>query len=124
MKTLLRIEELFQLLLCIYLNTFLPFSWWWYWVWFLSPDVGFIGYAVNTRVGAFTYNLLHHKGLGITLYMIGIFIPSPELQFAGLVLFGHSAFDRMLGYGLKFSDDFKHTHLGWLGEKAPITSNQ
>lgn len=122
MKTLLRIEELFQLLLCLYLNTFLPFSWWWYWVWFLSPDVSFIGYAVNTKVGAFTYNLLHHKGLGIALYIIGLFLANHELQFAGLVLFGHSSFDRMLGYGLKYTDDFKHTHLGWIGDKS--TNNQ
>jgi hypothetical protein len=115
MKTLLRTEELFQLVLCIYLNTFLPFSWWWYWVWFLSPDIGFIGYAINTRVGAFTYNLLHYKGLGISLYIIGLLTTNHELQFAGLLLFGHSAFDRMLGYGLKYTDDFKHTHLGWIG---------
>jgi hypothetical protein len=24
--------------------------------------------------------------------------------------------DRMLGYGLKFSDGFQHTHLGWIGK--------
>jgi hypothetical protein len=122
MKTLLKTEELFQLLLCIFLNTFLPFSWWWYWVWFLSPDLSFVGYAINTKVGAFAYNVAHHKGVGITLYIIGIYMTVPELQFAGLVLFGHSAFDRMLGYGLKYEDDFKHTHLGWIGEKS--TNNQ
>ena len=29
---------------------------------------------------------------------------------AGTVLLGHSAFDRVLGYGLKYPDAFKHTH--------------
>jgi hypothetical protein len=122
MKNLLKSEELFQLLLCIYLNTLLPFSWWWYWVWFLSPDLGFIGYAVNTKFGAFTYNLFHHKGLGITALIVGLYLSQPELQFAGLVLFGHSAFDRMLGYGLKYSDDFKHTHLGRIGGNNQLTN--
>jgi len=34
----------------------------------------------------------------------------------GLLLVAHSSFDRMLGYGLKFPDDFKHTSLGWMGK--------
>jgi len=29
----------------------------------------------------------------------------------------HVAVDRALGYGLKFNDDFQHTHLGWIGNK-------
>ena len=36
---------------------------------------------------------------------------------AGLIIYGHSCMDRMLGYGLKFGDHFKHTHLGWIGGK-------
>jgi hypothetical protein len=31
-------------------------------------------------------------------------------------LFGHSAFDRMLGYGMKYTDSFQHTHLGLIGK--------
>jgi hypothetical protein len=116
MKTILKLEEAAQLILAAYLNTFLPYSWWWYWVLFLTPDVGFIGYAVNTRVGAVAYNVLHHKGIAIGLYIIGIFLHKNELQFAGLLLFGHSAFDRLLGYGLKYSDSFQHTHLGMIGK--------
>ncbi|WP_022923235.1 DUF4260 family protein [Serinicoccus marinus] len=29
----------------------------------------------------------------------------------------HSAVDRLLGYGLKFTDSFAHTHLGEIGKK-------
>jgi hypothetical protein len=46
----------------------------------------------------------------------GITSIGSELLFAALVLYGHSSMDRMLGYGLKYADDFKHTHLGWLGK--------
>jgi hypothetical protein len=116
MKLILKSEEFFQLILCVFLNTYLPFAWWWYWVWFLVPDISMIGYVVNSKVGAVTYNLAHHKGLGIFLYMAGLYFSKPEVQFAGLVLFGHSAFDRMLGYGLKYADDFKNTHLGTIGK--------
>ena len=35
----------------------------------------------------------------------------------GLVWLAHIGSDRLLGYGLKYSDDFQRTHLGWLGGK-------
>jgi hypothetical protein len=118
MKTTLRLEEAAMLILAVYLNTFLPFEWWVYWAFFLAPDLGMIGYLANAKVGAFTYNLVHHKGVAIAFYILGIGLSSPELQFTGLLLFGHSAFDRMLGYGLKYEDNFHHTHLGLIGKAA------
>lgn len=116
MKNLIRLEEILMLALAVYLNGLLPYPGWWYWAFFLAPDIGIAGYAINTRVGAFTYNLLHHKGLAVALYLIGAMAVLPLLQFAGLVLFGHSSFDRMLGYGLKFGDRFQNTHLGAIGK--------
>lgn len=116
MKNLLRIEEAAMLGLAIYLNSFLPFQGWVFWAWFLVPDIGMLGYLVNTRVGAITYNILHHKGVAIALYFAGYFLTIHELALAGVVLFGHSSFDRIVGYGLKYSDNFKNTHLGWIGK--------
>jgi hypothetical protein len=117
MKQLLRIEEAMMLVLAIYLNTLLPYPWWFYWAFFLAPDLGFIGYAFGTRIGAFTYNILHHKGVGIALYLAGLFMSVTALEFAGLLLFGHSSFDRLLGYGLKYQDSFQNTHLGPIGRQ-------
>jgi hypothetical protein len=116
MKNLLRMEEAAMLGLAIYLNSFLPFQGWVFWAWFLAPDLGMLGYLINTRVGSFTYNLVHHKGIAILLYFAGFFMAIPELTLAGVVLFGHSSFDRIVGYGLKYSDNFKNTHLGWIGK--------
>ena len=117
MKNLLRVEEAVQFLATVYLNYQLPVPGWWYWVFFLAPDLSFVGYAVNARAGAFSYNLLHHKGIAAICWMVGLYLGKVELQFAGLVLNGHSSFDRVFGYGLKYVDDFKHTHLGWIGKK-------
>jgi hypothetical protein len=117
MKNLLRIEEAFMLGLAVYLNSFLPFAGWVFWALFLLPDIGMLGYVINTRVGAITYNLFHHKGIAIAIYLAGYFLTMHELTLAGVVLFGHSSFDRMLGYGLKYPDNFKNTHLGWIGNK-------
>ena len=117
MKSLLKIEELALFGLAIYLNSFLPFEGWVFWALFLTPDLGMLGYIINPRIGAITYNLLHHKGIAIALYFAGYFLVIHELTLAGVVLFGHSSFDRVFGYGLKFFDNLKNTHLGMIGSK-------
>ena len=83
----------------------------------LTPDIGALGYIINSNVGAFSYNLFHHKGLAITLYFIGIYLSFPLLQLAGTILFSHSCLDRIFGYGLKYEKGFKFTHLGEIGKK-------
>lgn len=122
MKNLLKIEEAAMLGLAIYLNSYLPFEPWVFWVLFLAPDLGILGYLVNPKVGAITYNLLHHKAIAIACYLAGYFLIIHELTLVGVVLFGHSSFDRIFGYGMKFSDNFKNTHLGWIGGKNPSVS--
>jgi hypothetical protein len=84
---------------------------------FFSPDLSMLGYLLSTRVGAFTYNLFHHRGLALALLATGFLMQLDILVTGGLLLVAHSSFDRMLGYGLKYTDDFKHTSLGWIGKK-------
>ncbi|MFN8321969.1 MAG: DUF4260 family protein [Chitinophagales bacterium] len=74
-----------------------------------------IGYAINTEIDAITYNLTHHKMIALAVFGIGFFTGNQYLMLAGIILFSHSSFDRMLGYGLKMPDNFKHTHLGLIG---------
>jgi len=81
----------------------------------LTPDLSMVGYLANPRVGAWTYNLIHHKGLAVALYVLGNLLAIPWLMFAGTILFGHSSFDRVMGYGLKHEDAFQNTHLGRIG---------
>lgn len=87
------------------------------WLWvllFFSPDISMLGYLINTVFGAFCYNLLHHRAVALVLAATGLYSHNETLTAIGLLLFAHSSFDRMMGYGLKYPDDFKHTHLGWL----------
>ena len=118
MKTLIKIEELFLALLALYLFLALGYAWWWFLLLLLAPDLGMIGYLISPNVGAITYNLVHHKGIAALLFIIGGYIQLPWLQAAGLISLGHSSFDRVLGYGLKYPDSFQHTHLGRIG-RAP-----
>lgn len=117
MKTVLKLEELAMLLLGIYVFGFLHYDWWVFFAFFLAPDVGMIGYALGKQVGAFTYNLLHHKGLAIFIYLAGFFFIREDLQLIGVIMFSHAAFDRLLGYGLKYEEGFRFTHLGKIGRR-------
>ena len=111
MKTLLKSEELIQFLGAIYLFSHLNVAWWWFPALILVPDLSMIGYAVNPAIGAVLYNIVHHKGLGIIIGLLGLMTGNQALMLAGIILFAHSSMDRMLGYGLKYSDSFKHTSL-------------
>lgn len=116
MKTLLTLEELAQFLLSLFLFNLLPFAWWWFPALLLVPDLSMVGYLLNPRMGAWLYNIVHHKGLALMVGLCGWGLHSPDLMLAGVILFGHSCMDRIFGYGLKFEDSFFNTHLGRIGK--------
>lgn len=118
MKSLLKLEEAALFAFSIFAFSQLPYAWWLYPALILVPDVSMIGYLVNARIGAFTYNFVHHKALAVVLWSAGAFFANPALQLVGIILFGHSAMDRVAGYGLKYVSSFHDTHLGSLKPTA------
>jgi len=118
MNIIINVEEAAITALAIYFlsiyNLGLPL---WLWVLlFFSPDLSMAGYLFNSRIGALTYNLFHHRAIALVLLATGLFMHIDILITGGLLLAAHSSFDRMLGYGLKFPDNFKHTSSGWKGK--------
>jgi hypothetical protein len=122
MKNLIKLEEAAMFLLSIILISRLPYAWYWWLIWILAPDLSMIAYAAGNRVGAIGYNIVHHKGVAIAVYAIGLFANHPALEFAGMILFGHSCMDRAMGYGLKYFTGFSDTHLGKIGKAAKTTA--
>ncbi|NAS10452.1 DUF4260 domain-containing protein [Poritiphilus flavus] len=116
MKTTLKLEEVLQFGFGVYLFSLLPFAWWWFPALILLPDIGMLGYLMGNRVGAFFYNLFHHKGLALAIYLLGVYLALPLWQLVGVILFSHAAMDRIVGYGLKYEKGFKFTHLGEIGK--------
>ncbi len=117
MNTLLKLEEaaLF-ILFSIFIFSSLPFAWWWFPALLLVPDIGMFGYLISPKAGAFTYNLLHHRMVATIVAVCALTYGNEYWKLAAIILFAHISMDRALGYGLKHTDSFTHTHLGVIGK--------
>jgi hypothetical protein len=110
-STLLRIEEAALLLASLFAYRHLHYSWLLFTLLFLTPDLFMLGYLLNLRLGAAIYNLAHTLTLPLALLFIS-YIQHWQLAPAiALIWTAHIAFDRLLGYGLKYPTHFKDTHL-------------
>jgi len=118
-KTLLQLEDIGLAGLAVYLFLALGYAWWLLLVLFLVPDAGIAGYALGPRLGAVTYNVLHHRGLAVLIFVLGALLGQPLVEAAGLLLLFHASVDRALGFGLKYTDSFRSTHLGEIGRETP-----
>jgi len=121
MKYVLKLEALGLLTLftAIYFHLY-PGSWGFYLALFFVPDISFILFVVTRKLGAIAYNVFHHQGLLASVFMLGYFLQNDLVMKIGLIFLAHSTFDRVAGYGLKYLDNFDHTHLGWIGKSKHL----
>lgn len=115
---LLKLEGLavFFLALVIYWQQSL--GWTLFWSTILLPDIALLGYLANSKVGATAYNITHSKLLPSALAVVAIVTSNTLFLALALIWFVHIGIDRMLGYGLKYPEGFKVTHLGSIGGMA------
>ena len=117
-RWLLRVEGLVVFIAALFANSRWGLGWGTFALYFLVPDVSFLGYLAGSRVGAFTYNLAHSYLSAIICLMAGLLLPAPVFLATGIIWCAHIGFDRALGYGLKYSQGFSYTHLGLIGKHA------
>ena len=110
---LLRLEGLLELMVaCIAYQRLYPHHWGMFALLFLVPDISLLGYlgSANKASAAF-YNLVHSYvlplGLGLVAWERGAVLGG---QLA-LIWLSHISFDRCLGFGLKFPESFRYTHM-------------
>jgi hypothetical protein len=108
---LLRLEEAGLLTAAVLLYIHFHFSWLLFAVLFLAPDLFMLGYLANPRVGAALYNLGHFLLVPLCLFAVAYVAHWPLTMAVSIIWFSHIAFDRLLGYGLKYPAHFKDTHL-------------
>lgn len=116
-KNTIRLEELAMCAACFYGLYFLNAEWWFYLLLLLGPDISMFGYLAGNTIGAYSYNLFHHKAIAVLVFIAGVSFDLHYLVLTGIVLFGHASMDRFFSYGLKSTEGFKYTHLGLIGKQ-------
>lgn len=108
---LLRIEGAALFLLALFFYRSMHASWLFFFVLFLWPDLGILGYLANVRLGAFLYNFMHTQTLPIALAGLSVALHKPASLSFALIWLAHIGADRALAYGLKYPTFFQDTHL-------------
>ena len=117
-RTILRLEGLAVLAAAMIMYAKSGFGWGTFALFFLIPDLSFLGYLGGSHIGAVAYNAAHSYVGALACFGIGLLLVAPQLEVAGLVWCAHIGFDRALGYGLKYSTGFGFTHLGRIGRNG------
>jgi hypothetical protein len=113
----LRLEGAVALTLAVFAYRATGAGWLMFAILFLAPDLSMIGYLINERVGAWIYNFGHSYLTPSAVALLGIALGTTILWPIALIWAAHIGFDRLVGYGLKYSEAFGATHLGWKGKR-------
>lgn len=116
--TWLRAEGLAAFVLSIALFSQTELGWGPFLLLLLAPDLSMVGYLGGPRAGAAAYNLAHTYASPALLGGIAHLSDRPVILSLALIWSAHIGLDRALGYGLKLSTGFHHTHLGPIGRNA------
>lgn len=110
-KKILHLEYGIAFILTLVFYFHLDFSIWLFLVLLFLPDVTMIGYLVNPFYGSIIYNIGHNLLFPLVLVGLAIFLNSEPLVMFALIWLAHIFLDRFLGYGLKYKEAFKATHM-------------
>ena len=117
MKRIVSTEYLLlAILTAILFVSYAGFEWWWLFLIFPIVDISAFGYLKNNHIGALTYNI-GHSLVGPTILVAVYILGAKELALLiGMAWIFHIFVDRALGYGMKHTEGFHHTHLGKVGK--------
>src|SRR5262249_51234653 len=113
----LRLEGLVAAAVSVVLYARTGANWWLFAALWLVPDVSMVAYLRRPCLGARYYNAAHTYLLPGVLGLLGLLLHANGLLPFALIWANHIGVDRILGYGLKYSDGFEFTHLGKLGKR-------
>ena len=113
---LLRVESFAALAGAVTAYWFLGGNWWLFALLLLAPDLSMLAFTAGEKTGAKVYNIAHTYSVAAVLGAIGWFGGIGWLVPVALIWIAHIGMDRVLGYGLKYPQSFKDTHLGRMGK--------
>ena len=93
-------------------NYLFPAAWGWFALWFFVPDLSLIPFALPAkRLATTVYNVSHTYALPVLLGFASIYFHWIRTEQFACIWIAHISFDRLLGYGLKYPQSFKLTHI-------------
>ena len=108
----LHLEALAIFVATLYLYHTSDASWGLFVLLFFIPDLSVLGYITrNKKIGAIVYDVIHNYVLALSLMAGGLFSDYTILYPLGIILAAHISFDRLIGFGLRYTDVFRVTHL-------------
>ncbi len=110
-KWLLRFEGGVVAALAIWFYATQLENWWLFAALILLPDISAIGYLANKRIGAICYNVTHSYISPVAVFGVLFFLGQKEIAYFMVVWIAHIGVDRFMGYGMKYDDNPKRTHL-------------
>ncbi|WP_188382668.1 DUF4260 domain-containing protein [Ornithinibacillus halotolerans] len=110
-KTLLHIEGFAVFAFCLFIYGYNEFNWLLFFILLLAPDISMLGYLHNPRTGAMLYNIFHTYVTPLIVIFIAFLFSYSLILAIGIIWMAHIGMDRMVGYGLKYPQAFKDTHL-------------
>ena len=101
-------------------------SWWLFAALWLLPDLSMLGYLAGPCWGARCYNAIHSYVAPLALFLSALVLHASGLFPLVLIWVNHIGVDRLLGYGLKYADGFRYTHLSMPGssKNSSVTPHQ
>jgi hypothetical protein len=114
---LLRLEGLAVAALTFVVYAHIGASWWLFVALWIAPDLSMVGYFHSPCWGARLYNIAHTYVVPSILTLFALLFGVKSQLPIALIWINHIGIDRLLGYGLKYSNGFGWTHLGRLGKE-------
>ncbi|EIT87366.1 hypothetical protein A374_00290 [Fictibacillus macauensis ZFHKF-1] len=109
--SIIRIENGMAFALSFVLYVRMDYPLWLFFVLLLAPDLTMIGYAMNQKTGARMYNVGHSFILPFLFVVCYVFFSNDYLLIIAIIWIAHICMDRLFGFGLKYKDSFKSTHI-------------
>lgn len=109
-RMFLHLEGLVILSVSLILYASQGFSWLVFALLLLTPDLSFIFYLMNKRVGSIAYNLVHTILFPVILGLSSYYFSYDLGVQLALIWFAHIGMDRSVGYGFKYTGRAKETH--------------
>lgn len=111
-KLILHFESLIFLISALVFYQLIGANWSMFFLLFFLPDISALAYITkNKRIGAIIYNMFHNYLLVMILVFFSLYIGDEIWMSYAIILFAHINFDRLIGYGLRYTDVFRVTHM-------------